>query len=71
MGPKALLFGLLDPLGGLTLNPKPLNMPVTKSSQGLEVEDQGFSLRLHVPIWEFPKIRGYLIWGAYNEDPII
>ena len=22
-------------------------------------------------IWEFPKIRGTLIWGPYNEDPTI
>ena len=22
-------------------------------------------------IWEFPKIRGTLIWGPYNENPTI
>ena len=22
-------------------------------------------------IWEFPKIRGTLVWGPYNKDPII
>ena len=22
-------------------------------------------------IWEFPKIRGTLIWGPYNQDPTI
>ena len=22
-------------------------------------------------MWEFPKIRGYLIWGPYNQDPTI
>ena len=20
-------------------------------------------------IWEFPKIRGTLVWGPYNKDP--
>ena len=23
------------------------------------------------PIWEFPKIRGTLLWGPYNKDPTI
>ena len=28
-------------------------------------------LRVHVPKWEFPKMRGTLFWGPYNKDPTI
>ena len=24
---------------------------------------------LGLPVWEFPKIRGTLFWGPYNNDP--
>ena len=24
-----------------------------------------------VTIWEFPKMRGTLVWGPYNKDPTI
>ena len=26
---------------------------------------------MYVCMWEFPNIRGYLIWGPYNKDPTI
>ena len=39
---------------------------VEKISKSLSrSEFQGFG------IWEFPKIRGALFWGLYNQDPTI
>ena len=41
--------------------------------QGLGLGSSGCFLhpQLCASVWEFPKIRGTVFWGFYNEDPTI
>ena len=40
-------------------------------AEGMKRLDEQQSWPLILPIWEFQKARGTLLWGPYNKDPTI
>ena len=63
--PEALLFG--------SKRGREEGLPSERIVDHLDLSHElvlHFRSGLHM-IWEFPKIRGTLFWGAYNKDPTI